>query len=105
MGIKSAQVRVLNSRQGVLAPYLAGLQRLVDGLLLALGAVLSTTTAAALHDAGELHLLVPGARQHIMGFAVLIRHHAGHLKRERRDCCGERDRKMAATSSHFDVGQ
>ena len=67
-------------------PDLAGLQRLVDGLLSGLGgavlpggAAAAAAAAAALHDAGELHLLVPGARQHVVGLAVLVRHQPGHL--------------------------
>ncbi|KAF3837038.1 hypothetical protein F7725_004502 [Dissostichus mawsoni] len=57
---------------------------LIDRLLFALGAVLSSE--AALHHPGKLHLLVPRARQHVVGLAVLVHHYTCHLKKGGKEC-------------------
>lgn len=66
------------SRQRVFPPHLPGFEGLVDSFLLAFSAVLAS--AAALHHSRKFHFLIPGARQHIVGFTILVHHNTCHLK-------------------------
>lgn len=84
---RAVQYRYLRER--VSPPHLSGFEGLIDSLLFALRAVLSPS--AALHHPGKLHLLVPRARQHVVGLAVLVHHHTGHLKRGSRGVRLRRD--------------
>ena len=69
-----------DSRERVLLPEQLGREGLVDGLLLALGA---SAPGAAVHDLGALHPVVPGPGQDVVGGALPVLHHPGHLEPEK----------------------
>lgn len=72
--VLQARVPSPYSRQWVLLPQQLSWQGLVDCLLLPVRA------GAAVQDLGALHLLIPRARQHIVGLALAVTHHPCHLQ-------------------------
>lgn len=67
-------------RQRSLPPQLFGFERLIDGFLSSVGAVLPPS--AALHHTRVFHLLVPCPRENIVRFPIFIRHNPRNLQSE-----------------------
>lgn len=64
-------------REGVFLPQQLGLKSLINSLLFALRAAASL---AAVHYFGALHLVVPCSWQDVMGRALSVLYHSGHLE-------------------------
>lgn len=67
----------LNLRKRIFLPQQFGRASLINSLLFAFR---SSTSLAAVHYFGTLHLVIPGSRQDIMGCAFSVLHHTCNLE-------------------------